>query len=191
MTRIPLVTAENLSPSQQGVYDAIVSASNRGGRLPAPYQLSLHCPEFTDKWQQMGELLRYRTGLPRHINELAILITARHWSCDYEWYAHAPAALAAGLSPKIIEAIRVGQEPEFESAGERAVYDFCSQLLRTHFVDEATHAAVRQAFGITGAIEVVAVVGYYVMVAMALNGHAYPLPSAARDLLPKQERKPA
>jgi 4-carboxymuconolactone decarboxylase len=189
MTRIPLVTAENLSPSQRPVYDAIVSACNRGGRLPAPYQLSLHCPEFTDKWQQMGELLRYRTGLPRHINELAILITARHWSCDYEWYAHAPAALAAGLSPKIVEAIRVGQEPEFEAPGERAIYNFCSQLLRTHFVDEATHAAVREAFGVTGAIEVVAVVGYYVMVAMALNGHAYPLPAGAQDLLPKSPDK--
>ena len=189
MNRIPLVTGDGLSPAQRPVYDAIVSAPNRGGRLPAPYQLSLHCPEFTDKWQQMGELLRYRTGLPRHINELAILITARHWSCDYEWYAHAPAALAAGLSPKIIEAIRVGQEPEFEAADEQAVYDFCLQLLRTHFVDEATHAALRQAFGITGAVEVVAVVGYYVMVAMALNGHAYPLPPGAQDLLPKSPDK--
>jgi 4-carboxymuconolactone decarboxylase len=191
MNRIPLVTADSLSSAQRPVYDAIVSAPNRGGRLPAPYQLSLHCPEFTDKWQQMGELLRYRTGLPRHINELAILITARHWSCDYEWYAHAPAALAAGLSAKIIEAIRVGQEPQFESPGERAIYDFCSQLLRTHFVDEATHAAVKQVFGVTGAIEVVAVVGYYVMVAMTLNGHAYPLPPAARDLLPKLPDKAA
>jgi 4-carboxymuconolactone decarboxylase len=189
MNRIPLVTADCLSPAQRPVYDAIVNASNRGGRLPAPYQLSLHCPEFTDKWQQMGELLRYRTRLPRHINELAILITARHWSCDYEWYAHAPAALAAGLSAKVIEAIRVGQEPEFESPGERAIYNFCSQLLRTHFVDETTHAAVREVFGVTGAIEVVAVVGYYVMVAMALNGHAYPLPPAARDLLPKLSDK--
>jgi 4-carboxymuconolactone decarboxylase len=101
-----------------------------------------------------------------------------------------PAALAAGLSPKIIEAIRVGEEPEFESPGERVIYDFCSQLLRTHFVDEATHAALRQEFGVTGAIEVVAVVGSYVMVAMALNGHAYPLPPAARDLLPEPPDKP-
>ena len=185
MSRIPLVTADNLSPAQRPVYEAIVGKANRGGRLPAPYQLSLHCPELTDKWQQIGELLRYRTGLPRHISELAILVTARHWSCDFEWYAHAPPALAAGLLPAVIEAIRVGDKPELPSADQHAVYDYVSELLRTHFVEEATHSAVRRAFGVTGAIELTAIVGYYVMVAMALNGHAYPLPPGAQGLLPK------
>ena len=185
MTRIPLVTADNLSPEQQPVYAAIIGKANRGGRLPAPYQLSLHCPELTDTWQQIGELLRYRTGLPRHISELAILTTARHWSCDYEWYAHASPAAAAGLPPAVIEAIRVGNTPELPSPDQQAIYDYVTQLLRTHFVEEATHAAVRQAFGITGAIELTAIVGYYVMVAMALNGHAYPLPPDAQGLLPK------
>lgn len=185
MTRIPLVTAESLSAEQRPVYEAIVGKANRGGRLPAPYQLSLHCPELTDKWQQIGELLRYRTGLPRRISELAILTTARHWSCNFEWYAHAPPALAAGLPAAIIEAIRVGEKPTFQAADEQAVHDYVSQLLRTHFVEEATHLAVRQVFGVTGVIELTAIVGYYVMVAMALNGHAYPLPSDAEGLLPK------
>lgn len=190
MTRIPLVTAETLSAEQQPVYDSIVGKANRGGRLPAPYQLSLHCPEFTDKWQEIGELLRYRTGLPRRISELAILITARHWSCDFEWYAHARPALAAGLSAAVMEAIRVGERPAFEHADEQAVYDYVSQLLRTHFIEEAAHLAVREAFGVTGAVELTAVVGYYVMVAMALNGHAYPLPADARGLLPKLPAPP-
>ena len=191
MSRIPLVTVDHLSSAQRLVYEAIVGAANRGGRLPAPYQLSLHCPELTDKWQQIGELPRYRTGLPRRISELAILVTARHWSSNYEWYAHAPPALAAGLSESVVEDIRVGREPAFEAAEERATYDFCLQLLRTHFVNEATHAAVTQSFGITGVVELTALVGYYVMVAMALNAHEYPLPPAAQDLLPKLERAQA
>jgi 4-carboxymuconolactone decarboxylase len=185
MPRIPLVSAAELTPDQKPVFDAIVSAANRKGHLPAPYQLSLHCPELTDKWQQIGELLRYRTSLPRALNELAILVTARHWACQYEWFAHAPPALDAGLPAYVVEAIRQGERPEPMSIEEQAVYEYCKDLLSTHFVRAEKHAAVTRILGVNGVVELTALVGYYVMVAMALNAHEYPLPPGAENLLPQ------
>ncbi len=92
MPRIPLLPVENLTPEQRRVYDAI-KLSSRDGRVGAPYQLALHRPEFLEKWQQLGELLRYGSSLPPRLSELAILVTARHWDCQYVWHAHEPPAI--------------------------------------------------------------------------------------------------
>jgi len=184
MSRVPLVTEDVLTLEQRPVVDAILAVASRGRRIPAPYQLTLHCPELTDKWQQIGALLRYRTSLPLRISELAILITARHWNCDYEWYAHAPVARGAGIDEGVIQAIRHGKQPELGATVDAVIYGYCSDLLRNHFVNDATHRAVRDIFGVTGVIELTALIGYYVMVAMALNAHDYPLPADADERLP-------
>jgi 4-carboxymuconolactone decarboxylase len=96
VARIPIPTVETMSAEQRRVYDAIVGL--RGGHMPAPYQPALHAPELTDKWQQLGELLRYRTSLPARLSELAVLVAARHHDCQYVWQAHAPVALKCGGS---------------------------------------------------------------------------------------------
>lgn len=184
MPRIPLVSKESLTEEQRPVYDAIVSVGSRGGAIPAPYQLTLHCPELTDKWQQIGGLLRFRTSLPLRLSELAILVTARHWDCQYEWYGHEPEALRGGLSPAVIDAIRMGERPRFEKPDEEWVYDYCRELHERHFVSDAVYQRVLGAFGITGVVELTALVGYYAMVAMALNAHQFPLPAGVTSPLP-------
>lgn len=125
MPRIPLLPVENLTPEQRRVYDAI-KLSSRDGRVGAPYQLALHCPEFLEKWQQAGALLRYRSSLPPRLSELAILVTARHWDCQYVWYAHEPPAIKGGLSAAVIAAIRTGQRPAFDDPDEETIHaDSC------------------------------------------------------------------
>lgn len=185
MTRIPLPDLAALTAEQQSVVDAIRGAGGRQGRLPAPYQLSLANPEFTDAWQRMGSLLRYRNSLPLSLSELAILVTARHWNCAYAWQAHAPVAIEAGLSADIVEDIRWGRIPRLERTEEKAVFAYASQLHESKTVSAAAHEAVMACFGLVGIVDLTALLGYYTMVAMALNAHAYLPPEGQAHHLPE------
>src|SRR4029079_15617026 len=106
----------------------------RGG----PFNAWLRSPELGDRLQKVGEYIRYQTSLPLRLNEFAILITAREWTSQYEWYAHHPLAMKAGLDPKIAEELALGKRPSEMKEDEAAVYDFCIQLHRTRKVDDAT-----------------------------------------------------
>lgn len=184
MPRIPLPDLDALTPQQQSVVDAIRQAGGRNGRLPAPYQLSLANPEFTNAWQQMGSLLRYRNSLPLRLSELAILVTARCWNCGYEWFAHAPVALKEGLPEAVVEDLRWGRVPHFERADELAVFTYAAQLHERKAVSAAAHQAVLDAFGLVGIVDLTALIGYYTMVAMALNAHEFLPPEGQAHSLP-------
>ncbi len=176
MARIPFPDYDELSSEQRRVYDAVVRTR---GKLHGPLRAALHNAELADKWQQLGELLRYRTSVPPRLSELAILVTARHFDCQFEWYAHEPPALAGGLAPTVIEAIRRAQRPEFVHHDEALVYDYSTELQQSHFVSEPTYQAVLSHFGVKSIVELTALLGYYAMVAMTLNAHEIPLPPDA------------
>jgi 4-carboxymuconolactone decarboxylase len=174
MTRIPIPALQSMSAEQRRVYDAITGL--RGGHMPAPYRPALHSPELADKWQQLGELLRYRTSLPTRLSELAVLIVARHHDCEYVWAAHEPVALEAGISADVAAAIRAGRRPQFREGEEGAVHDYCTELLRSRFVGDAAYGAALQHLGVTGIVELTCLLGYYGMVAMSLNAHGQSQP---------------
>jgi 4-carboxymuconolactone decarboxylase len=169
MARIPLPSPETMTPEQRQVHKAI--GDLRGGHIPMPYRPALHNPELADKWQQVGELLRYRTSLPQRLSELAILVVARHHGSDYMRNAHDKVALKEGVNNAVVEAIRNGSAPHFDKADERAVYDFSNELLESKTVSDACHAQALAALGVTALVELTALLGYYVMVAMMLNAH--------------------
>jgi len=173
VARIPLIDGEDLTPEQQRVYDAVVAGPR--GVVQGPLRAALHRPELADKWQALGELLRYRTSLPPRLSEIAILVTARRMDCPLEWHFHALAAATAGLEPEIVEAIRAGARPQAEDEA-LDVHDFAAELLDMKIVSEATYARARGRWGVTGVVELTALVGYYVMVAMTLTNHEIPLP---------------
>jgi 4-carboxymuconolactone decarboxylase len=125
-------------------------------------------------------LLRYRTGLPLRLSELAILVTACDQRCDYQWAAHESIAEKAGLAPETISAIKAGQRPPFTVAVEAAVYEYCAMLLQTKFVDNDSHARAMAAVGACGIVELTALLGYYVMVAMSINAHELNAAAAAK-----------
>lgn len=187
MARIPLPSIESLSPEQRRVYDAI--AGLRGGHIPTPYRAALHSPELTDKWQQLGEFLRYRTSLPPRLSELAILVVARHHDCQYIWHFHAPPALEAGIASDVVDAIRAGDRPQLRQQDEQAVYAYSAELLESKFVADDTYACALGALGVKAVVELTALLGYYVMVAMALNAHDLPLPDGVAPPL-QSVRKP-
>lgn len=171
-----------MSSAQRAVHDRIVSGPR--GRLGAPFRAALHNPDLADSWQALGRVLRYETSLPRSLNELAILVTARRWNCDLEWAIHARDAVAAGLPPPYVDAIRNGTAPGFgEDSEAQEIYDFAWQVLQTGDATDAAHAAIVQRWGELGVVELTALIGYYSMVAMTLTVQRVPIPPQFDDRL--------
>jgi 4-carboxymuconolactone decarboxylase len=187
MPRIPLPTPETLTLQQRKVYDAVVAGPR--GTLRGPLRAALHNPELADRWQRLGALLRYETCLAPRLSELAILVTARHWDCQFEWYAHEPEALRGGLAPAVIDALKHGTRPQFERRDELAVYEFSAELHRTRVVSETTYAVALEQLGVVGIVELTALIGYYTMVAMTLIAHELPLPAGEAAPLPALSRE--
>lgn len=177
MARIPLPTPKTMTPAQRTVHDAVVSGPR--GTLVGPLRAALHHPELADKWQQLGAVLRYGTGLPPRLSELAILATARHWNAQVEFHIHAQAAEKAGLAPTTIAAIRDGKRPEFTAGDEVEVYDFARQILASGRISDAVYGKVLERWKAVGIVDLTALIGYYTMVAMTLNAHRIPLPGDA------------
>ena len=177
MPRIPLPSPEEMNPEQRRVYDAIVTGPR--GRLVGPLRAILH---RADKWQQFGELLRYRTSLSPKLSELAILVTARHTRSSLEWHIHEQMALKAELPASIIADIFAQRRPVGADDDMLAIYDYAHELTEGNTVSDATHKRVTGRFGVVGVVELTALVGYYTMVAMTLNAHQIPLPEGAEPV---------
>jgi 4-carboxymuconolactone decarboxylase len=171
-----------MTPEQLRVYESIVNGPR--GTLVGPLRAALHRPELAEKWQQLGELLRYRTTLPPQVSELAILVTARRWRSQVEWHMHAMAAEQAGIAPEVIAAIKDCRRPV--GAGEKAtaIYDYAVELTRDGHVRPETYDAVLRDWGVAGIVELTALIGYYTMVAMTLNAHEIPLPAGTQPPFP-------
>jgi len=140
-----------------------------------PFNVLLRSPEIGDLGQQFGASTRFQSSLPQKLYELAILVTARHWTSQYEWQAHHRSALQAGLSPAIADAIAAGRRPAAMQKDEEAVYNFSSELLTTKQVSDATFNAAKGAFGERGVVDLIAVIGWYNTVSMLLNTDRYPV----------------
>ena len=178
--RLPPLAPERMTPRQREVAEAIAGGP-RGG-LRGPFQAWLRSPEVADRFQRVGEYVRFNSSIPPALNELAILVTAREWTAQFEWYAHNALAMKAGLPPAIAEAIARGERPAGMDADQRIVYDFSTELHRDKSVSDATYAAVVERFGERGLVDLVAACGYYVAVAMTLNVARVPLPDGVAPL---------
>jgi 4-carboxymuconolactone decarboxylase len=149
-----------------------------GARTSAsgPFNAMLRAPVMGDHAQELGAQVRFNSSLPPPLREMAILLAARHWTAQYEWYAHKRAALAEGLDAGIVAAIAAGRRPSGMSAAEAALHRFASELLETKRVSDEAFAAAKAAFGEQGVVEIVFTLGYYSLVSMLLNVDEYPLP---------------
>jgi 4-carboxymuconolactone decarboxylase len=164
MAEIPL---DKMTPDQRTIAEAIMSGPR--GRMSGPFNAWLRSPVLADRLQKVGEYVRFNTSLDKRINEMAILMTAQAWGAQYEWYAHAPLAIKAGLDPEVVKAIGAGQKPAKMKDDEAIVWEFTTQLRRDHGVDDAIYAKALEKFGEQGIIDLVAVNGYYDVVSMTLN----------------------
>jgi 4-carboxymuconolactone decarboxylase len=165
--RFPEIPLEKMTAAQRTVAEAIMSGPRQ--RMSGPFNAWLRSPELADRLQKVGEYVRFNSSLDKRLNEMAIIMTAQFWGAQYEWYAHAPLAIKAGLDPDIVTAIGAGRKPDRMKDDEAVVWEFVTQLRRDHSVDDAIYARAVEKFGENGVVDLIAVNGYYDVVSMTLN----------------------
>ena len=192
--RFPILTRDQLTPEQSKLVSTLLAGPRGGGDTSAaavanlmangPFNAWARSPDLGDRLQKVGEYIRFNTSIPLRLNEFAILITARHWTSQYEWFAHLPLALKAGLDPKIAAELAQNQRPANMKDDEAAVYEFCTELHRNKNVSDATYQRATALFGEKGVMDLMGVSGYYTAVSMTLNVANVKLPAGQPDPLP-------
>lgn len=180
--RLPAIPPEQWTDEQKKV--AAVIASGPRGEVRGPFLALLRSPGLAHTVQQVGEYLRFKSPLDRRIAEMATLMAARHWTQQYEWQSHYKHAMKAGLSPDIAAAIADGRRPAGMAKDEEALYDMLTEALHNKSVCDATYARAVDVLGEQSVIELIAVAGYYAMLAMILNIGRKALPAGQKPMLP-------
>ncbi len=178
MSRLPDLRHDQMTADQRRVHDEI--AAGPRGTVEGPLKVWLHSPGLADPAQKLGAFARFKSSLPPELSEVAILVTAQAWRANFEWYAHARLARAAGISEPVIEAIRAGAEPDLADPKARAVYAVARELHATRALSDATHARAEAALGTAGLVDLVGILGYYTLVSMTLNAFDVPTPDGSR-----------
>ena len=164
--RFPQVTMDQLDEKQKPLGEQVMKVSSVG--LGGPYNLLLRSPVLGQRLFDLFYYLRWQTSVPTKLNEFAILVIARQWRSQVEWFAHAPIAAKAGLSPDIIAELKANKRPSTMAEDEAVVYDFVTELTTTQKVSDETFARARKVFNDQQIVDLASVAGNYVMVAMIL-----------------------
>ena len=164
--RFPQLTLDQLTEAQKPLGDQVMKVSSVG--IGGPYNLLLRSPVLGQRLFDLFDYLRWNTSVPTRLNELAILIIGRQWRSQVEWFAHVPIAIKAGLSPDIIAELKANKRPSKMVEDEAVVYDFVNELTSTHKVCDETYARAKKVFSDQQIVDLTAVAGNYVMVAMIL-----------------------
>jgi 4-carboxymuconolactone decarboxylase len=164
--RFPQLIFDQLSEAQKSLGDQVMKVSSVG--IGGPYNLLLRSPVLGQRMFDLFDYLRWNTSVPTRLNEFAILIIGRQWRSQMEWFAHVPIATKAGLSADIIAELKANKRPSKMAEDEALVYDFVTELTTTHKVSDETFARARKLFSDQQIIDLTAVAGNYVMVAMIL-----------------------
>jgi len=179
--RFKPLTYDQLTPEQKTLVEHLY-AGERGG-MAGPFNVLLRSPEMGDLAQKLGAQLRFHSAVPAKLRELAIIMTARAWTAQFEWYAHSRSALQAGISKATVDAIAAGKRPASLPPDEEVVYNFCDELIHSKQVSDRAFNAARDKFGERGVVDLTGLVGYYHLVSMLLNIDRYPLPDNAKPEL--------
>jgi 4-carboxymuconolactone decarboxylase len=175
--RLPALTIESLTPPQQAIVDAINAGPRGRFSNEGPFAVFLHAPTYGMLAQQLGGHLRFGTSVPPRLSEFAILCTGQFWKAQYEWYAHAKIAAKQGVKEATIRDLKAGRAPKAAPRDEMAIYHFVKELYAARRVSNATYARVQKLLGDTGIVELIGILGYYVLISMTLNVFRMPLPA--------------
>jgi len=178
---VSLPDLDKLSADQQRVADAV--AAGPRGEVRGPVRLWLHSPELADRAQRLGAFFRLGAIVPQRICELVILVTARHYDCDYIWFNHSRMALGQGLCAETIERIRTRQAPDFDRPDDTAAYDFATAVLRGGKMPAPVLESALAVFGERGVVELGALIAHYHSGAIVLSLSDVVLPDGSRSCL--------
>ena len=168
--RLPILSEEALSSDQRALLESIRSGPRGASTgIRGPFAVFLHAPAFGELAQQLGGYCRFKTAVPARLSEFAILLTAKLWRAQYEWFAHVPQAERAGVAKGTIRDLHRGRRPNAAPEDERAIYDFIQELYKTKRVSDRNFRRVRSILGDAATVELVGILGYYVLISMILN----------------------
>jgi 4-carboxymuconolactone decarboxylase len=184
--RMPPIPADKLTDAQKKAIEEFKAA--RSADISGPFVPLLRSPEVMTRARAMGDYLRFRSSLPPRLSEFVILLTARRWTQQYEWNAHAPLAVKGGLKEAIVKAVAEGRRPEGMAEDEEIVYALFDEIQKNQSVADATYARAVGKIGEQGIIDVMGITGYYSLLAMVMNTARTPLPAGAKPQLPPLTR---
>ncbi len=181
MNRLPPIDPQQLNDAQRVVYDRIANGPRKGVR--GPLAIWLHRPELAECAQALGRYCRYDSCLEPRLSELAILLMGRHWLAEYEWAAHKPFALEAGLAPEIIDAIRDGKSRAFRKPMRRwFIASFVNCTIPAALATASTKFI--ELLGNDAAVDLVGIAGYYTLISMTIKVFEVPPPAGVAPELP-------
>ncbi len=178
--RLPIISIDKYTPEQkQAAKDFEISR-----KYPpiGPFEPLMYSPEVMTLMRTTGDYLRFKSAIGTTLSELVILVVAREWSQDFEWYVHQPIAVQMGIKASITQAIAEGRRPQGMSDDEEIVYDFSTELHKTKRVSDFTFARAEKRFGKKGVIDMAAINAYYTSLAMQMNMAEYEAPKDAKRL---------
>jgi len=181
--RLGPIPENKMTDAQKAAVAAVMSGPRK--HMGGPFSALLRSPELMNRVQKVGEYLRFICPIEKRLGEFAAIIAARHWSQQFEWWAHYRQAVEAGLKREIADAVAEGRRPAGMAEDEEILYDFLTEALNNKGVSDPTYARMAGKFGEQGVIDVLAVAGYYGLLALVMNvartsvpeGHALPLPA--------------
>jgi 4-carboxymuconolactone decarboxylase len=179
--RMPPILPDKYDAAQKKEAEAFQAA--RKGPVFGPFSVLIRSPELMTAYRIQGDYLRLKPSIGTKLSELIILVTAREWTQDYEWYVHAPIALKQGISQEIIDAIAQGRRPTGMNEDQEIVYDFTIELHRNRRISDATYERAVKRFGENGVLDIAGINGYYTALAMAMNTTRMPIPADGKRLL--------
>jgi 4-carboxymuconolactone decarboxylase len=172
--RLKLLSPGEMNADQKETYDE--SIAGKRGKPPPPMMAWLNSPEMARHATRLGGFLRFDTLFPAKLSEIAILVTARHWTSHYEWYAHKRLALKGGMDPKVIDDIRDRRTPHFDDPKAQMIYDVSKSLHEGHGVAKTLYDEAVKVLSERGLVEIIGLCGYYTLVSMTLNTFEFDLP---------------
>jgi 4-carboxymuconolactone decarboxylase len=167
MARLQPIPKEAMTDDQRRVHDVI--AAGPRGSVRGPLAMWLHRPKLAECAQALGQYCRYDSSLSPFLSEFAILLMAVHWKSEYEWFAHKPIALKAGVSPRVVDAVRDGVTPDFENAEQAMVYEVVTTLHAQRSLTDDLYARAVALLGEDKLLDLIGLAGYYTLISMTIN----------------------
>ena len=183
MSRLPQFNTDDLNDEQATIYNKIVSGPR--GKFGGPFLGLIHAPHIADQVQSLGASLRFNTKLQAAYREVAILTAARFWHSEVEWNAHVVIAMEQGVPEKCILDILYDNKPSVEKSECNMVFNFCREILNQKIISQKTYQETSNSIGVEQVVELVALLGYFSLLAMLLN--AFEIPSDPLDGVPPAE----